>query len=280
MGSDPRVVLLDADLQHPPALIEPMLQSWAAGADMVCAVHQERADESWLKRVGTRWFYRVVNAGSHVPIPAEGSDFRLLDRCVVDALVGLPERNRFMKGLYAWVGFKTEFMKYVPDARAELRLQLLAYETATGREPDHLDGHQHVHHLPGIRGLLAEVLARRPSLRVRCTGSVLGPGAAFKRWVFASTGGRALTHQLLAKSQAQNLRLLGFYDFVQADYRALMVAWLAAMPPNGALLFCHPGQSADAGGDDPIAAARVRELAYLQGDFFTADLQAAGVELA
>jgi len=117
-------------------------------------------------------------------------------------------------------------------------------------------------------------------LRVRCTGSVLAPGAAFKRWVFASTGGRALTHQLLAKSQAQNLHLLGFYDFVQADYRALMVAWLAAMPPNGALLFCHPGQSADAGGDDPIAAARVRELAYLQGDFFTADLQAAGVELA
>jgi polyisoprenyl-phosphate glycosyltransferase len=112
------VVLLDADLQHPPAMIEPMLKAWAAGADTVCAVRATRADETWLKRFGTRWFYRVVNAGSHVPIPADVGDFRLMDRRVVDALVALPERNRFLKGLYAWVGFRTELLPYQPDARA------------------------------------------------------------------------------------------------------------------------------------------------------------------
>ncbi|ODV12111.1 MAG: glycosyl transferase family 2 [Rubrivivax sp. SCN 70-15] len=113
------VVLLDADLQHPPAMIEPMLKAWAGGADTVCAVRATRADETWLKRFGTRWFYRVVNAGSHVPIPADAGDFRLMDRRVVDALIGLPERNRFLKGLYAWVGFRTELLPYQPDARAE-----------------------------------------------------------------------------------------------------------------------------------------------------------------
>ncbi len=111
------VVLLDADLQHPPALIEPMLQAWAAGADTVCAVRTSRADEGWLKRMGTRCFYRIVNAGSHVPITPDVGDFRLMDRRVVDALIALPERNRFLKGLYAWVGFRTELLPYVPAAR-------------------------------------------------------------------------------------------------------------------------------------------------------------------
>jgi glycosyltransferase involved in cell wall biosynthesis len=76
-----------------------------------------RADESWMKRFGTRWFYRVVNAGSNVPRPVDAGDFRLMDRRVVDALRALPERNRFLKGLYAWVGFKTEFLPFVPDER-------------------------------------------------------------------------------------------------------------------------------------------------------------------
>ncbi|MDE2393973.1 MAG: glycosyltransferase family 2 protein [Burkholderiales bacterium] len=113
------VVLMDADLQHPPAMIEAMLQAWAGGADMVCARRRNRADEPWLKRLGTWLFYRVVNAGSSVPIPADAGDFRLMDRRVVDALAGLPERNRFLKGLYAWVGFRTEFIEYLPAERHE-----------------------------------------------------------------------------------------------------------------------------------------------------------------
>jgi glycosyltransferase involved in cell wall biosynthesis len=130
------VVLMDADLQHPPALIPQMLQSWAAGVDMVCAVRSTRSDEGLVKRLGTRWFYRLVNAGSHVHIPADAGDFRLMDRKVVNALVAMPERNRFLKGLYAWVGFRTELLPYVPDERAagasSFSLWRLARLAATG----------------------------------------------------------------------------------------------------------------------------------------------------
>jgi glycosyltransferase involved in cell wall biosynthesis len=111
------VLLMDADLQHPPALIPDMLRAWRAGADMVYTVRATRGDESFLKKLGTRLFYRVVNAGSAVPIPANAGDFRLLDRCVVDALKSLPERNRFMKGLYAWVGYRTAAVPYEPNER-------------------------------------------------------------------------------------------------------------------------------------------------------------------
>ncbi len=111
------VLLMDADLQHPPALIDDMLAAWRGGADMVYTVRATRADESWLKKVGSRWFYRVVNAGSRTPIPPDAGDFRLLDRKVVEALKSLPERNRFMKGLYAWVGFPSAVVVYEPNER-------------------------------------------------------------------------------------------------------------------------------------------------------------------
>jgi polyisoprenyl-phosphate glycosyltransferase len=112
------VVMLDADGQHPLELLPQMLAGWRAGADAVCAVRKSRADESWLKRLGTGLFYRIVNAGSPVDIPADAGDFRLMDRRVVNALLALPERNRFLKGLYAWVGFRTEFIRYTPAPRA------------------------------------------------------------------------------------------------------------------------------------------------------------------
>ena len=112
------VVLMDADLQHPTTFLEPMLNAWRQGADSVCAVRSHRQDEGWVKRVGTRLFYGIVNAGSSVQIPPGAGDFRLMDRRVVDALVALPERNRFLKGLYAWVGFQTVYLPYLPDPRA------------------------------------------------------------------------------------------------------------------------------------------------------------------
>ena len=111
------VVLMDADGQHPPALVAQMLDAWRVGADMVCATRETRADETWGKRLGTRLFYRLANAGSPVKIPVNAGDFRLMDRCVVDALKSLPERNRFMKGLYAWVGFDAQFIHYAPRER-------------------------------------------------------------------------------------------------------------------------------------------------------------------
>ena len=115
------VLMLDADGQHPLSLLPTLLLAWRAGADQVCAVRDSRADERFSKRLGTRIFYAIVNAGSPVPIPPDAGDFRLIDRCVVDALLALPERNRFLKGLYAWVGFRTTFIPYTPATRAHGR---------------------------------------------------------------------------------------------------------------------------------------------------------------
>ncbi|MEO8080052.1 MAG: glycosyltransferase family 2 protein [Caldimonas sp.] len=111
------VLLIDADLQHPPTLIGEMVDAWRAGADMVYTVRSSRVDETWMKRLGSRVFYRLVNAGAPFRIPADAGDFRLLDRRVVDALKTLPERNRFMKGLYAWVGFRSAAVVYTPEER-------------------------------------------------------------------------------------------------------------------------------------------------------------------
>ncbi|OZI77557.1 glycosyltransferase family 2 protein [Bordetella genomosp. 12] len=110
------VICMDADMQHPPFLIEEMLRRWRAGAEMVYAVRRDRNDESPFKRWGSHWFYRMLS-GSRVDVPAGAGDFRLMDRRVVEALVALPERTRFMKGLYAWVGFRSEALPYTPDVR-------------------------------------------------------------------------------------------------------------------------------------------------------------------
>jgi glycosyltransferase involved in cell wall biosynthesis len=115
------VVLMDADMQHSPALIPTFMARWAGGADVVYALRQDRSDESRFKRLGTRWFYALVNAADRFEVPAGAGDFRLLDRSAVDALLQLPERNRFMKGLYAWVGFKAVAVPYVPAPRAHGR---------------------------------------------------------------------------------------------------------------------------------------------------------------
>lgn len=111
------VVTMDADLQHPPQLIAQMLKRWHDGVEMVYAVRETRDDESWLKRWGTRLFYRLMRLSGNFQMPEDAGDFRLMDRCVVDALMLLPERNRFMKGLFAWVGFRAEPIIYKPEQR-------------------------------------------------------------------------------------------------------------------------------------------------------------------
>ena len=161
---------------------------------------------------------------------------------------------------------------------AELRAQLDAFAAARGAPPDFIDGHQHVHALPGVRRLVLDAAAALgPRTAVRNTGRLPGPGNAVKRWLIAHTGGAALRRALVRRGLPHNAALLGVYDFADADYAALMRSWLAAVPPEGALLFCHPG-AADAPGD-AIAEARPREAAYLAGDGFAADLRAAGVVL-
>jgi glycosyltransferase involved in cell wall biosynthesis len=96
------------------------------------ALRANRDDESLFKQLGTRAFYRLINAKSRFQVPPDAGDFRLMDRSVVDALLALPERNRFMKGLYAWVGFKSVAIPYEPAERAAGKsnysaLRLLAF---------------------------------------------------------------------------------------------------------------------------------------------------------
>lgn len=100
------VVIIDADLQDPPELIGELLVKWREGYDVVYATRRSRAGETWLKRFTAFAFYRVLNLISEVTIPDNTGDFRLLDRRVVEALRQIPERNRFMKGLFSWVGYK------------------------------------------------------------------------------------------------------------------------------------------------------------------------------
>lgn len=100
------VILLDSDFQHPLELLSEFITQWEKGYDMVYAVRQNRSDESWLKRICAKAFYQFTSKINRINLPANAGDFRLLDRKIVKALQKLPERNRFMKGLYAWVGFK------------------------------------------------------------------------------------------------------------------------------------------------------------------------------
>lgn len=111
------VVPLDADLQDPPELIGAMLEQWRAGFDVVYAVRRQRAGESWFKRFTAFGFYRLMGRLSATSIPADTGDFRLMDRQVVQALLQLPERSRFMKGLFAWVGFRQTAVTYDRAAR-------------------------------------------------------------------------------------------------------------------------------------------------------------------
>ncbi len=113
------VLLMDADGQHPVELLPTMLEKWQQGADVVYAVRKTRDDQSSLQVSLTSLFYKMVNFGNRVKIPANAGDFRLMDRKVVEALKSLPERNRFMKGLYAWVGFNSTAIDYQPLARAD-----------------------------------------------------------------------------------------------------------------------------------------------------------------
>lgn len=113
------VILMDADGQHPVALLPDMLQKWRQGSDVVYAVRKTREDQSGLQVSLTGLFYKMVNFGNRVKIPANAGDFRLMDRKVVEALKSLPERNRFMKGLYAWVGFNSTAIDYQPLPRAD-----------------------------------------------------------------------------------------------------------------------------------------------------------------
>lgn len=111
------VVIMDGDLQHPIALVEKMLEYWSEGYDTVYTSRVNREEEGVVKRTLTSFFYKIFNGITDIKIVPNASDFRLMDRVVVDALSSLRENNRFTKGLYSWVGFKAKEIPYIPNER-------------------------------------------------------------------------------------------------------------------------------------------------------------------
>ena len=111
------IIIIDADLQHPLALIPEFIRLWKEGNDMAYGVRSNRTDETNAKRQAARIFYQILGRFSTIPIPTDATDFRLIDRKVADALRALPENNRFMKGLYHWVGFKSVAVPFQPLVR-------------------------------------------------------------------------------------------------------------------------------------------------------------------
>ena len=133
------VIVIDADLQDPPEVIPRLVATWRAGYDVVYAQRRKRNGDSWLKKATAAAFYRIMRNLGDVPLPENVGDFRLMSRRVVDAVQQLREHHRFMKGLFAWVGFPSTVVVYDREARGAGRtkwsywkLWNLALEAITG----------------------------------------------------------------------------------------------------------------------------------------------------
>ena len=112
------VVVIDADLQDPPELIEKLIEGWAEGYEVVYAKRAARHGESWLKKKTAAAFYQLMSKIGTVRLPENTGDFRLISRKAVDAVCSLRERHRFMKGVFAWVGFPSKAVVYDREPRA------------------------------------------------------------------------------------------------------------------------------------------------------------------
>lgn len=111
------LIMMDADLQHPPELIEEMIKQWEKGYDVVNTIRLDSKSQGWWKRKTSKLFYKLINLFSHVRIDTGAADFRLLDRKVVEVLQGWNEQNLFYRGIIPWLGFKQCKLKYSPDTR-------------------------------------------------------------------------------------------------------------------------------------------------------------------
>ena len=111
------VVIMDGDLQDPPELIIDMVEQWRQGYQVVYAQRTQRRQESWFKRLPAYMYYRLLRNLADVDIPIDTGDFCLMDRCVVDVLNAMPERNRYIRGLRAWIGFKQTAVMFERDPR-------------------------------------------------------------------------------------------------------------------------------------------------------------------
>lgn len=111
------VILSDADLQDPPEVIPEMIETWREGNDVVYGIRSGREGETWFKKLTALAFYRIIRRITSVDIPLDTGDFRLMDRRVVNAILEMPERNRFLRGMVPWVGYKQVGLPYEREAR-------------------------------------------------------------------------------------------------------------------------------------------------------------------
>lgn len=111
------IIVIDADLQDPPAVMLDMIAKWKEGYQVVYGKRLKRKGETFFKKITAKMFYRTLNALTDVDMPVDTGDFRLIDRAVCDALKSLPERNRYVRGLVSWVGFKQTAVEYVREER-------------------------------------------------------------------------------------------------------------------------------------------------------------------
>ena len=121
LASGDAVVVMDGDLQHPPEVIPELVARWRDGYDVVYGVMTERAGETWFKRWTARSFYRLLGRLTDVGVPAAAGDFRLVDRRAVEAFTSLRERNRYVRGMFSWIGFRQTGVPYSAPARASGR---------------------------------------------------------------------------------------------------------------------------------------------------------------
>jgi dolichol-phosphate mannosyltransferase len=112
------VVMMDSDMQHPPAIIPQMVEKWRQGAEIVSCVRKDTANATLLKKITSKGFYIVFNAMSDTKLPMGAADFCLLGRRAYEQLRDMPERHRFLRGMVAWVGFKRDFIDYIAPERA------------------------------------------------------------------------------------------------------------------------------------------------------------------
>jgi glycosyltransferase involved in cell wall biosynthesis len=111
------VMAIDADLQHPPVLIPQFIEKWQAGSDVVIGVRSNNASDSFLKKLGSKLYYKIINRISETPIVPNATDFRLLDRQVVDELNTMTEHNRMTRGLIDWLGFRRDYIYFTAPER-------------------------------------------------------------------------------------------------------------------------------------------------------------------
>ncbi|MCB0976572.1 MAG: glycosyltransferase family 2 protein [Acidimicrobiales bacterium] len=116
-ASGQALVIMDADLQDPPEVAIDLVAKWREGFDVVYAVRDERAGESRVKLTTARWFYRLLGRMSEVDIPVDAGDFRLVDRQVADAVIAMPEHHRYLRGMFAWIGYDQVGVHYQREAR-------------------------------------------------------------------------------------------------------------------------------------------------------------------